>query len=163
MSQNLQNIYAINESIKINNAFISKLKELSDRLNSTFSTCDVKFYTYDDDGNEPEDRMMYLKTLVILGEFAHEVVLQKSSHIQEDTTIGGVLITYETDPPQMIPLTEDYFRDDLEPVSSLPLNAICAYGHVLQDKCAFGNFLENQEDFDELVKKIRDILGSPIH
>jgi hypothetical protein len=162
MSRNLEKIHAINEGIKENNAFISKLKELSDRLNSTFTN--VKFYTYDDedDGDEPQDQIMYLKTLVILGEFAHSVV-QKSSRIQEDITIGGVMITYETNPPQMIPMTEDYFRDDLETVLSLPLNAMCAYGHVLQDKCAFGNFLENQEDFDELVKKIRDILGSPIH
>jgi hypothetical protein len=154
--------------IKENNAFISRLKELCDRLNSTFSN--IKFYTYEDedDGYEPQDRIMNFKTLVILGEFSHAVV-QKSSRTQEDITIGGVMITYETNPPQMIPMTEDYFRDDLEIVSSLPIEAICAYGHVLQDKCAFGNFLENQEDFDELSKKINDIReindiqGSSVH
>jgi len=145
-----QNFEKIDEGIKENNDFIPNLEELCDRLNSTFSTGDVEFYTYEDE------------TVVIFGKFGNTVV-QKSRYTLEDINIGGVMITYETVPPQMIPMTENYFRCNPKIVSSLFLNSICACGrHVLQDKCAFGNFIENQEDYDGLVKKIRDIHGSPI-
>jgi hypothetical protein len=133
----LQNIN-LDELIEKNDQ--QKKKEISDKIQ--------------DFGEIP----LFTEPLVIYGEFEHEVVLQlKGNNTQEDTTdsvnhitIYGVSVSFETHPPQMIPMTEEYFRDDLEPRSGIRT-------------CAYGNFLEDQEDFDNLVEVIRGIRGSSVH
>jgi len=158
MSLNLENIFSLDALIKKNNEFMPKLKELCERLNSIFSTGDVKFKIWNPEDDLFEDEIMPLEPLVIYGEFSHEVVLQlKDNDTQEDTTdsvnhitIYGVSVSFETHPPQMIPMTEEYFRDDLELLLGIPT-------------CAYGNFLEDPESFDILVETIRGILNSRIH
>jgi hypothetical protein len=159
MLQNLENPFSLDALIKKNNEFIPKLIHFSDRLNSIFTTGDVKFKIWNPEDDLCEDEMMPpLKPLIIYGRFAHEVVLQlKGKDTQEDTTdsvnhttIYGVSISFETHPPEMIPMTGEYFRDDLELLSGIPT-------------CAYGNFLEDPEALDYLVKVTRGILDTRIH
>jgi hypothetical protein len=161
----LERLFNLDELIEKNNELQRKQKELSaklpdfcDSLNHHFKGR-VTFKILDpNDGLGEGEIPLFTEPLVIYGQFSHKVVLQlKSNHIQEDTTdsdncctIFGVSISFRCGIPEMILNTEKGLRDDIKPVSGIAT-------------CAYGNFLEDPEAFNNLVEVIRGILDSRIH